>query len=151
MKVILLQDIPKIGRKYEIRNIADGYARNFLIPRKLAVFASTDEIKRTELERARRATEERIHSDLLLKNIKGLEGKTVGIKAKANEKGVLFAGIDKREIAAAIKKQEQFELPIEVIVLEKPIKETGEHSVVLTSAGQRINFTVKIEDINNKK
>jgi large subunit ribosomal protein L9 len=145
MKVILLKDIPKIGKKYEVKNIADGHARNFLIPRKLAVFASADAIRRTELERIRRAEEEQIHSDLLLKNMKELNGKTIGIKAKANEKGHLFAGIDRGEIVEAIRRQERLDIPVEVVELKKPIKETGEHNVVLVSGDQKMGLVVKIE------
>ena len=129
MKVILLQDIPSVGRKYDIKDVADGYARNFLMPRKLGVPATAKEIGQLKTTLAAREGNKNLQEDLLLKNIAALDGETVTLSAKANEKGHLFAKIDQEKIAEAIKQQKNFEIPIEYITLEAPIKEVGEYQM----------------------
>lgn len=71
----------------------------------------------------------KVQEDLLLMNLKAVEGATIEIKEKANEKGHLFAGIHKEEIIARVKADQHIDLPPEFIVMDKPIKEVGEHSV----------------------
>ena len=129
MKIILLQDIPSVGRKYDIKDVADGYARNFLIPRKLGVPATAKEIEQVKTALAAREGNKNLQEDLLLKNIAALDGETITLSAKANEKGHLFAKIDQGKIAEAIKEQKKLEIPVEHIILEAPIKEIGEYQM----------------------
>ena len=86
MKIILLKDVPKVGKRYETKEISDGYALNLLIPKGLAVAATSDMVKKFELERSRDEGERKIRQELLLKNLKELEGVTVTMTEKANEK-----------------------------------------------------------------
>ncbi len=129
MKVILLHDVPNIGRKYEIKNVSDGYARNFLFPRKLARIATMQNIQDIEKQKKRHEQEKEIQKDILEKNIAALDGLEISITEKANEKGHLFAGIRKEEISKILKEQKHLDIPSGIIELEKPIKEIGEYKI----------------------
>src|SRR3989338_7158401 len=112
MKVILSQDIIGVGRKGEVKNVSDGYARNFLLPNKLgqiatpAALASAEKLKKQEEQ-----------------------DREVQIKAKANEKGHLFSIIHPDEISKILKEQHHLDIPSKIIEIEKPIKEIGEHII----------------------
>lgn len=144
MKVILLKDVPKVGRKYETKDVSEGYAANLLIPRGLAVAATPSAIKSMSVEKAREDGEKKIHEELLIKNLAGLDGATITITEKANEKGHLFAGIHVPELLKEIQKQTRLELNNEHVILDKPIKETGEHVVELRGAGKTAKLKVVI-------
>lgn len=133
MKVILLHDVPNIGRKYETKNVSDGYARNFLFPRKLAQIATTQNIQAIEKQKKQHEQEKEIQKDILEKNIEALEGLEISVIEKANEKGHLFAGIRKEEISKILKEQKHLDIPVDIIELEKPIKEIGEYKIKVKS------------------
>ena len=145
MKVILLKDVPKVGRRYETKEISDGYAANMLIPRGLAIAATSSAVKSLELERAKAEGEQKINEELLLKNLGEIEGKTILMKAKGNEKGNLFAGVHKAELIAEIEKQTRLKLNSEHIALEKPLKEAGDHPIEVKGAGKTVKFNLRIE------
>jgi large subunit ribosomal protein L9 len=145
MKIILLKDVPKVGKRYEMKDISDGYALNLLIPRGLAVIATKDTAKRIDLEKARDEGEKKIHQELLLKNLGELSGVTITMTEKANEKGHLFAGVHKLEIIPAIQKQTRLQIDAEHIVLEKPIKEVGMHEVQVKAGDKSIKFNLDIK------
>lgn len=147
MKIILLKDIPKVGKRYEMKNISDGYALNMLIPKGLAVAATADVIKRIDLERSRDEGEKKLHQDLLLKNLAQLEGVTVVMEEKANEKGHLFAGVHTAEIIPAIQKQTQLQIAAENIILKAPLKQTGVHEITVQAAGKTVKFNLEIKGI----
>ncbi len=129
MKVILLKDSPGIGRKYEVKNVSNGYARNFLIPRNVAKEATPRAIQEIEISKQRAGKETKIQQDLLEKNIDGLQNLRVDVSEKANEKGHLFASISAKDISKILKEQHHLEIPEEIIELEKPIKEIGEYKI----------------------
>lgn len=133
MKVILLHDTPNIGRKYDIKNVSDGYARNFLFPRKLAQIATTQNIQTIEKQKKQHEQEKEIQKDILEKNIEALEGLEISITEKTNEKGHLFAGIRKEEISKILKEQKHINIPADIIELEKPIKKIGEYEIKVKS------------------
>lgn len=145
MKVILLHDVPKVGKKYDLKNVADGYAQNALIPKGLVTPATRAAIRRAEMEKKRREGEQKIKTDLLLKNFSSLSGVTVEVVVSANEKGHLFSGIHKPEILKALYDQKHLDIPESSMVLEKPIKEVGEHKIEVTVGGQKGSFTVAIK------
>ena len=145
MKVIFLKDVPKVGRKYEVKNMADGYALNLLIPKGLAIAATADALKRIELIKSRDEGERRVHEELLLKNMKELDGVTITMTERANEKGHLFAGVHKAEIIPAIEAQTRLQIAPEFLVLDKPIKETGEHKVEVKIKDKSVKFTLVIK------
>jgi large subunit ribosomal protein L9 len=145
MKIILLKDVPKVGKKYDVKNVADGYAQNLLIPRGLAQIATADAVKRVELLKANDMTQKKIQDELLVKNLEIIKNLTLNLKERANEKGSLFAGITKEMLVAEILKATRLNLDPESIVLNKPIKEVGEHKVTITASGKKAEFTVIIE------
>jgi len=129
MKVILLQDISGLGKKYEVKNVSDGYARNFLFPRNLAKIATPKAIKAVESEKKRAEEEEKIQENILQKNLESLKDLKVVWDGKNNEKGHLFAGIHSQDISKILKEQSHLDIPAELIQLEKPIKETGQYKI----------------------
>ena len=147
MKVILLQDVAKVGRKYDVKEVSEGYAANFLFPRKLAAPATKENEntilkKKSEIEAERKAQEA-----LLTKNISALDDAKVTIKAKADEKGHLYAKIHAKEIVEAIKSQLSLEIPEEYIKLKEPIKEVGKTELNLHFADKKSRFSVFVESI----
>ena len=105
MKVILTQDVKSLGKKGEMVNVADGYARNFLFPRNLAAEANAQAL--TELKNREQAAEHKIAVDT--QNARdaaaALEGKTVRVSAKAGANGKLFGSVTAKEVAESVKKQ----------------------------------------------
>lgn len=144
MKVILLKDVAKTGRKYELKNVSDGYALNFLIPNKLARVATDKAVK--ELGSLIKKQEEKIkkQEEALIGNIRELKDSTVNLVVKINEEGHLFAKVDKKDIIGAIKDQKALEIDDNSIVLEKPIKEAGEHIIHIKANGDSATFKLNI-------
>lgn len=145
MKVILLKDVAKLGRRYDVKDVNSGHALNLLIPQGLAIGATSEALKRYEAIRVKAEGERKIHEDLAAKNLSDLDGKVLRLSGKANDKGHLFAGIHREEIAAALKKQMRLDLAPESIKLEHPLKEVGEHTVEADGAGKSARFKVLIE------
>jgi large subunit ribosomal protein L9 len=145
MKVIFLKDVPKVGKKYETKNISDGYALNFLIPKGLAQAATKDALKRLEALKSKDEAAKKIQEDLLFKNLKEIDGKVVTLTEKANEKGHLFAGIHKAELIPAIESQTRVQIHPDFILLDKPIKEVGEHPVTVSVKDKKAVFTLEVK------
>lgn len=133
MKVILLQDTAGLGKKYDVKNVSDGYARNFLFPRKLAKLANSETINVVEAEKKRVEEEKKIQENILQKNIEGLKDLKVVWDRKNNEKGRLFAGIHNQDISKILKEEFHLDIPAELIQLEKPIKKIGEYKIKVGS------------------
>ncbi len=130
MKIILLKDIEKLGKKGEVKNVADGYARNFLIPNKSAVLATKSEVAKLEKQEkieAEKAEEELKLYQELASQIDGLE---MEIPVKVNEEGSLFGTITASQIAEKLK-EKNFKIKKEQIKLEEPIKEIGEYEAII--------------------
>ncbi|MBI2098483.1 MAG: 50S ribosomal protein L9 [Candidatus Wildermuthbacteria bacterium] len=128
MKVILLQDVDKVGKKFEIKTVADGYARNFLFPRDLAKQATPETIEWLEMQKELLATK----SEEELKHVQGLasglDDLEVPIAVKVGEEGQLFEAINAQKIAERLKGM-GYEVKKSQIKLQKPLKETGEFPV----------------------
>ena len=129
MKVILNEDVPRLWHKYDVKNVSDGYARNFLIPRKLVQLANEKTIKTAETLKKQHTQELEVRHDILEKNINSLDGIKVSVEEKANEKGHLFSIIHPEEISKILKEKNHIEVPAKLIETEKPIKEIGEHTI----------------------
>lgn len=136
MKIILLKDVQKLGRKYDVKTVSDGHATNMLIPLGLAISATPDALKRIEKLKAATEGERKIQEELMVKNIEGLKDVTITIAGKANEKGHLFAGLHKEVIAEEIQKQTRLVVDPEFIQLEHPLKTVGEHLVDVKGGGK---------------
>ncbi len=129
MKVILKQDVKGLGKKDEIVNASDGYAKNYLIPRGIAVEATSGNVNETINKQKALADKKQRELDTAKDFASKLNGKTVTIKAKAGESGKLFGAISGKDIADAIKNQFKIEIDKKKIVLDDPIKTAGEHKV----------------------
>jgi large subunit ribosomal protein L9 len=145
MKVILLKDVPKVGRRYDIKSVADGYALNLLIPKGLAQVATPQIVAKMEALKAKDLADKQIQNDLLLKNLEIIKTVEISFKEKANDKGNLFAGITREMIAERLAKETKFNLDPESIKLYKPLKEVVEHKISNEVLGKKAEFKVKIE------
>jgi large subunit ribosomal protein L9 len=145
MKVILLKDVPKVGRKYQIVNVSDGHAANMLFPRKLAEPATPAKVAALAKQQkaAEQATE--MHTAQLESMVKQLDGTVVTLTAKANEKGHLYKAIQIDEVLAAIQEEKKVQLPKEVLDMSAHIKETGEHALPLSAGKVRAILQLKVE------
>ena len=129
MKVILLQDVSGVGRKGDIKNVSDGYAGNFLLPKKLAQIATPSTLASAEKLKKQTEQDKEVQKNIAEKNISGLKDLKVEIKAKANEKGHLFSIIHQDEISKVLKEQYHLDVPSKIIEISKPIKELGAHTI----------------------
>ncbi len=145
MKVVLLADVRSIGKKYDVVEVANGHALNFLIPQKKAVQATEGKIKWAELEKKNNVTEKQIQADLLEKNVEDIKTATVRMSDKVNEKGHLFAGIHKSELLAELEKQTGLVLDPDFVILEKPIKEVGEYEIEVKAGKVETKFKLIVE------
>jgi len=146
MKVLLLNDVPRVGQKYDVKEVANGYGRNYLLPRGLAEVATDKAIARVSTLITKHKEEKKVQEDLLLKNLEDLNNVTVIMQEKANEKGHLFAGIHKEEMIPAIKEQTHLDMDTEHINLEHPIKELGEHKIEVKVGDKTATFKLVVEE-----
>jgi len=145
MKVLFLKDVPKMGKKYDIKEVADGYAQNFLLPRKLAERANKNTEKNVEKFKKTEIEMKKVDEALLHKSLKALEETTITMKGKANEEGKLFAAIHKEEISEKLREQAGVSIPPEYLVLEKPVKEVGEHEIPVVIGEKKGKFKLVVE------
>jgi len=145
MKIILLQDVPKVGRKYDIKELSDGYVLNFLFPKKWAMLATPKAV--ADLERLKKeiVIEREVQEDLLEKNLEDIKNKTVTIKAKADEKGHLFSAIHEKMLVEALDKECHVQISEKFIILEKPIKQVGEFEIPIVVGEKKSSFKLIVE------
>ena len=144
MKVILLQDVARIGRQYEIKDVPDGHALNLLIPKKLAEPATPANLKRLQARTGQKAAELEASQEVFLETRSKLKETPVTITVAANEKGHLFKGLKAADIAHAVTEQVGT-LGVTQVQLADPIKELGEYTITISSAGEDGVFTLNIE------
>jgi large subunit ribosomal protein L9 len=128
---MLTKDVENVGHAGEIKDVADGYGRNFLIPRKLAVLAGRGveaEAKRIQDAAARREAKERDQAKELAEEI---DNKTVVVRLKVGAEDKVFGAITNEDISTAIKQQHQVEIDRRRVELKEPLKQLGEHKVAL--------------------
>ena len=142
MKIILLKNISKLGKADEIKEVATGYARNFLIPQNLAVQAIPIEIKKLEQRKKMKESQKEKEMEKNKELKEKLEKMKIEIKVKADEKGKLFGSVGQKEIANALMKQ-GMSIDERQIEIEKPIKEVGEY-VVKVKLAEGIEGKVRI-------
>jgi large subunit ribosomal protein L9 len=145
MKIILLKDVVKVGKKYEVKDVAEGFALNMLIPRGLAQVATAGEMKKIEGLKSKELAEKQIQGELLSKSLDTIKGLKLNLKEKANEKGHLFAGVTKEMLVVEIQKAVRLNIDPESIKLSKPLKELGEHKVTVEAMDKKAEFVVNIE------
>jgi large subunit ribosomal protein L9 len=148
MKIILLKNVDKVGRAGETKEVAEGYARNFLIPKGLARLATAGAV--TKVESEKRAAEEKVVNEQkkLKKLAKELSGVEIKIPAKVGEGGKLYGSVGTEEIAIELKRM-GFEVEKEQIKLDKPIKDVGGHEIVL-KLGQGLLAKILVRIVEEK-
>ena len=129
MKVILLQDVKSLGKKGEVVNVNDGYARNFILPKKLGVEANGKNLNDLKLQKNNEAKVAQEHLDAAKKLAEELKAGKVVLTMKVGEGGRTFGAISTKEIAAAAKEQLGYELDKKKISVDEPIKSLGVHNV----------------------
>lgn len=144
MKVILTTDVKKVGRKGEVKEVADGYAHNVLLPKKLALPGTPENLKRYQKEEEQKEDKKAFDESLLIKILKDVDGKQVSVSAKANEQGKLFEAVHTKQVIEAIQKGLNVEVPESVFESPLSIKEAGDHSISLKAGKVRATVVVQI-------
>ena len=146
MRVILKAEVRGLGRTGEIKDVADGYARNYLLPKGLAIEATGGELRQLAQERQSEKTKkDRAHQDAE-ELAKRLGEVTLVFKLKAGEQGKTFGSVTAKEVADALKKETKSEIDKTKVVLHEPLRSLGVHKVeVRLLSDVRANVTVAIE------
>ena len=129
MKVILLQDIKNVGKKDQIINANDGYARNFLFPKNLALEATKDNLLKLKAKQDSKAHKKSLEIEEFKKQAEVINKLNLNLKVKAGENGKIFGGVTSKEISEELKKQHNMEIDKKKIVLKETIKNIGNFSV----------------------
>jgi large subunit ribosomal protein L9 len=136
VKVILIKDVENLGRIGDVKEVAPGYARNYLMPRGLVIPATSGNLKQLHVLQARRAKEDQrrlVETQSLAERLAGLE---LTIPARAGEQGRLFGSVTNQDVAEALKEQHGIEIDRRDVVLEEPIRTLGSHVVDVRLGGQ---------------
>lgn len=146
MKVILLQDVKSLGKKGEIVNVSDGYARNFVLPKGLGVEADAKNMNDLKLQKAneQKVAQEQLEAAQELAKV--LETKQVVLKIRSGEGGKTFGSVSSKEIAAEAKKQCDLDLDKKKIQLPEPIKALGAYEVGI-KLHPKVTGTLKVKVI----
>ncbi len=143
MKVILLQDIRGVGRKFEVKDVSDGYARNLLIPKGLAMFATKDALAKLEVQRKKLAAEHEALITSLREEAKKVQGKTLSFAVKTGEHDSVFGSVTKKDIEEELKKEKVAHAKP---MLEKSIKTLGTHAITIDfGEGIKAEINVQVE------
>ena len=131
MKVILLQDIKGTGKKDQIVEISDGYARNYLLPRKMAREATSEALNAIEKARSADRHREEVRKQEAEQRSRELKGKVIQLEVKGGENGKLYGSVTNDQIATALKQQHGIEIDKRKLEQEEPIKSAGQSFVTL--------------------
>lgn len=131
MKLIMIKEVPNVGKQGDIVDVADGYARNYLLPRNLAVKATPGALAKAESMRQARIEAEERALEAAQQLAQSLVGSRVVVAARAGDEGKLFGSIGTGDVAEAIKKFTGHEVDRKIVSVEKPIREIGLHEVTL--------------------
>lgn len=143
MKVILLQDVAKIGRRFKVVEVPDGYALNQLIPKKMAEAATPVSLKRVEKMQAGLLTDKATKLERFDTAKQALKTTVLRIAADVNEQGHAFKAVSVEEIAAAAVAA-GIDIEPSMVAIDSPIKEVGEHTVALVLADQKAHFNIEV-------
>ena len=150
MKVILSGDVEKLGHKGDVVTVADGYARNYLIPKGFAILASKGALKQAELMQRARAERAAKEKEEAAARVATLAASPVYISARAGEEGRLFGSVTKADIARAILDQLEQDIDRHLIRLDDPIRSLGTHEVEIR-LHEDVNALVTVEVIAHEE
>jgi large subunit ribosomal protein L9 len=150
VKVILASDVDKLGHKGDIVTVADGYARNYLVPKGLAMFASKGALKQAEDMQRARGERIRKEKEAAATRVASLGASPVYISARAGEEGRLFGSVTKSDVARAIEEQLNEQIDRHLIRLDDPIRRLGRHEVEV-HLHDEVNALVTVEVIAHEE
>ena len=149
MKVILQQDVSGKGKRGQLVEVAEGYARNYLLPRKLAVLATADAVNTMQLrDKAKKAEDARLKAEAEAVSAK-LKNSPVKVTARAGANGKLFGAVTSKEVSDALKEQHGIELAKQKIVMEEPIKAFGSYEL-RAKLGYEVSGTIYVMVVEEK-
>ncbi len=144
MKVIFLKDVPRVGRKGEVKDVAEGYARNFLLSKRLAEIATPEREKAALQSKQAASAHREVQKNLLLKTIAELHETPLVIHAKANAQGHLFKGIHTEEILEALRTRGHMHFSTSHVSLAHPIKSVGTFMIPIDVFGIKKELAVTV-------
>lgn len=144
MKVLLTKDVKSLGKKGEIKEVKDGYGRNFLIKKGFALHATNEVIKKYEAEQRKKAQDEANEIERLNEIVKKLSTLNLIIKRKLGANGSLFGAVTKEEISNELKKQHDIDIDKKSIEIENAIKMTGNFEISI-KLGHGIHGVLNVE------
>ena len=130
MKLLLHVDVPKLGYLGDVVEVSEGYARNFLLPQRMAVMPTETNLKAIEEERARQAEIRRLAQEALQSAAQRIDGKEITLEVLANEQGHMFGSVTEEDVAKALRDQGG-EVQSRDVVMPSHIRELGDHTVKL--------------------
>ncbi len=148
MKVILLEEVKNLGKKFDIKNVSDGYGRNFLLKNNLAKIATEKEISKVRLQKEKEKEKKEKELQKIKEIAEKVDGITLEINVNVGEKDQLFESVSAQKIAEELNKK-GFDVKKNQIDLEKPIKDLGKHSVKIKFK-EEINSEIKLSIIKEK-
>ena len=145
MKIVLIEDVKSLGRKGEVVEVSEGYARNFLIPKKKGVEANAQNLNTLKLQKANAQKIAQNQLDLAKETARKIEGGKIEIMIKGGRDGKTYGSVTTKEISQAIKDQFKVDIDKKKIVLAEPIKTFGSHEVTIRlHKDVNAKFTVKV-------
>jgi len=142
MKIILIQDVKGTGKKGEIKDVSDGYARNFLIKKGFAKVASKHAIEDVAAKKRRVEKQKNNQEKADRKMIRSIDNKSIHLKERVNDDGKLYAAIHADEIVSAVATELGLAVDKRYIKISKPIKEVGTHSVEVVVSAQKATLHI---------
>ena len=144
MRVIFEKNVPRVAQKYDVKDVSDGYARNFLIPKNIARLATPEELKRLSARREREEKTRIADEEKRVSSLSALAGTAVELSRRANDEGHLFAAINVGDIAEELKRGHGIEIEPRLLKIEKPIKALGTYTVRAGAPERGASFTVRV-------
>lgn len=148
MEIILTENVRNLGIEGETVEVADGYARNYLFPEKMAVRATDANKKQFQRRRERLEKERREREEAARELADSLEGEQVTLTEAASDEGSLYGSVGQEDVLEALSEAGYEDLSADQIVIDEPIRETGEHTVRVSLAGS-ISAEVKVEVVSD--
>ena len=144
MQVLFLQNVKGIGKMGEVKNVNDGYAQNFLFPKKYAEPATAEKLAKLKNAKDAKVNEKQLHDNLLLKNFESLDGKEIELHRKVNSAGGLFGSIHLSDVIDAIKATHKVHIAPEYVKIPE-IRNTGMYSAKIGDKKIGREFELKIK------
>ncbi len=144
MQVILLQNVPKVGKKFDVVSVSDGYAKNLLFPKKLAEIATQKNVTELVERKKKESAQEEARMKEMQEKLRALTDTTLVYKTKADDAGHLYKKIHAQDIARLIQDASGLTLSKEAIVLEEVIHATGEHTIRVEDTAGKSTFTLSV-------